>query len=104
MTSRFFGVKPMLKSSLVAAAAAAFMFSLNVQAADAYTCTHNGQERKIEVIYKVEGQKVPCEVVYEKASGAQVLWSAQAQEGYCEEKASAFAQKQEGWGWTCTTN
>lgn len=49
---------------------------------------------------------VPCEVQYFKDTEApgesQVLWSAQAQAGYCESKASEFVAKLEGWGWSCS--
>ena len=63
-------------------------------------CTHGIQERIIEVVYTGEGE-VPCEVHYTKDTGSQVLWSAQGQVGYCEEKAAAFIEKQRGWGWEC---
>ena len=31
------------------------------------------------------------------------MWSATNAAGYCEEKAAAFVEKQQGWGWECTT-
>lgn len=74
-------------------------------AASSYECTHNKLIRRIEVSYKSAPAKVPCEVIYTKDSEepgvAQTLWQADNSEGYCEEKAKAFSEKLEGWGWNC---
>jgi hypothetical protein len=67
----------------------------------AYVCINGDSERHIRVLYTYTGQKVPCEVVYEKASGSQSLWDAQNEEGYCEAKALELVEKQRGWGWDC---
>jgi hypothetical protein len=75
--------------------------SLSSVAQEKYVCTHGTAERVIFVKYLDEPNKVPCEVHYAKAEGEQVLWSAENTEGYCEEKAAAFVDKQSGWGWTC---
>lgn len=63
-------------------------------------CSHGNQTRIIEVVYTGEGT-VPCEVRYSKEEGTQTLWNANNAEGYCEEKATAFVEKQKGWGWSC---
>ncbi len=63
-------------------------------------CSKEGQQRLIEVVYTGEG-KVPCEVHYSKETGTQILWRAQEEVGYCEEKAAAFIKKQQLWGWEC---
>ena len=65
-----------------------------------YVCTQGGMERKIEVVYLGAG-KLPCEVRYSKEGTTRVLWSAQAEEGYCEARAAEFVEKQRGWGWEC---
>jgi len=65
-----------------------------------YVCTNGGMERKIEVVY-LGTEKVPCEVRYTKDGNTEVLWTAQAEEGYCEAKAADFVGKQRGWGWVC---
>jgi hypothetical protein len=65
-----------------------------------YVCTQGDMERKIEVVYLGEGT-VPCEVRYTKNGNTEVLWSAQAEEGYCDAKAAEFVEKQRGWGWEC---
>ncbi|MGH1486599.1 MAG: hypothetical protein ACRBCI_10295 [Cellvibrionaceae bacterium] len=66
-----------------------------------YICLFNGDERMIKVAYTYSDSTVPCEVIYEKNTGSQVLWSAQSEAGYCEAKAVAFVEKQRGWGWDC---
>jgi hypothetical protein len=75
-------------------------FSQVALAETTYVCTHGGMERKIEVVY-LETGKVPCEVRYTKYGDTRILWSAQAEEGYCEAKAAEFVEKQRGWGWEC---
>ncbi len=67
-----------------------------------YRCTYGQQERTISVVYQDQETKVPCEVRYQKDGATEILWSAQNEAGYCEEKAGAFAEKQRGWGWICT--
>lgn len=73
--------------------------------ATSYECTHNKLIRRIEVSYKSAPATVPCEVLYTKDTEdpgvTQSLWSADNKEGYCEEKAKAFSEKLEGWGWNC---
>lgn len=63
-------------------------------------CSHGAQTRVIEVVYTGEGT-TPCEVRYSKEEGSKTLWSAANLEGYCEDKAAAFVEKQKGWGWAC---
>jgi|TARA_Y100000310_G_scaffold338011_1_gene426538 hypothetical protein len=74
-----------------------------IRAADnySYVCSHDGNERRIEVVYLSEDKRVPCEVRYIKDSAAKVLWNARQQEGFCESKAESFAEKQKSWGWSC---
>lgn len=63
-------------------------------------CTFGKNVRLIEIAYP-EGTETPCEVKYTKNGETRVLWSARAERGYCEEKAAAFIEKQESWGWQC---
>ncbi len=69
-----------------------------------YQCSYGDLTRRVEILTE-PGVPVPCEVHYYKDTEApgdkQVLWSAQAQVGYCEEKTEAFVAKLEGWGWDC---
>ncbi len=66
-----------------------------------YICSHADKERKIDVVYKEPNSKVPCDVQYTKDGNTEVLWQAANLEGYCEQKAEEFVQKQVGWGWQC---
>lgn len=69
-----------------------------------YNCTKDGATRIIGVDYQSDTAKVPCQVTYQKGNGEiKTLWRAQHKEGYCEEKAVVFVQKQSNWGWQCST-
>ncbi|RDH82122.1 MAG: hypothetical protein DIZ78_17025 [endosymbiont of Escarpia spicata] len=90
----------------VAAAFFITTFSTQSNAADQiYQCELNGLERRIEIHYQQETGLPPCEVRYFKEAelpdSMQILWSADNETGYCEEKAAKFRQKLEGWGWQC---
>lgn len=72
-------------------------------AADQRTvCTHDTQERVIELVYPT-GDQLPCEVRYTKNGVTNVIWNAQNETQYCESKAAEFIEKQRGWGWQCAT-
>lgn len=77
------------------------LFSAAVLADSEFVCTMGDEERTISVIYQGDGL-VPCEVHYDKGQGAEVLWSAEHTEGFCENKAREFVSRQEGWGYTCS--
>jgi hypothetical protein len=73
-------------------------------ASGATVCKQGNSTRRIEIVSTAPGKKVPCEVHYKKdgaEGGDKVLYKADKQEGYCEEKAKAFADKLSGMGWTC---
>jgi hypothetical protein len=69
-----------------------------------YQCSYGELQRRVEILTE-PGVTVPCEVHYYKDTEApgetQVLWSASAQEGYCESKTEEFIANLEGWGWDC---
>jgi hypothetical protein len=66
------------------------------------TCKHDEQVRVITVVYDNPETDTVCEVTYEKSTGVQTLWSANNDRDYCLDTATAFVEKQEGWGWTCS--
>ena len=71
--------------------------------ADSWSCRHGNDVREVH-IEQTTSAPTPCNVVYRKLTeGAedQVLWNAQSDESYCEEKARGFIEKLESWGWTC---
>ena len=91
------------KTRLCYLVAAAMLLPLSVNA-NAWKCEHNGMVREVQVEYLGDG-KVPCNVIYDKPTEGvetKVLWFADKQEGYCEEKAQGFVNKLESWGRTCT--
>lgn len=72
-------------------------------AADAWSCRHDDDVREVHIERATESP-VPCEVVYRKLTEGvedQVLWNAQNDGSYCDEKARGFIEKLESWGWTC---
>ena len=73
-------------------------------AAMKFRCEFNGMTRRVEVD-GTNGQPLPCTVNYYKDTEApgvvSALWSAQNDANYCADKAQAFVQKLESWGWSC---
>lgn len=93
----------MIRSTL-ALFISALVLSSTASAKDgSYACTHGKAVRKIEVKYLTAGKKAPCEVIYTKEGETQgkSIFSAKVQEGFCEEKAKAFAEKISGLGFSC---
>jgi len=66
------------------------------------TCKNGEHVRVITVVYDSDDTDTICEVTYEKSTGVQTLWTANNDRDYCMEQATAFVEKQEGWGWTCS--
>jgi len=92
----------MLKTILLISTAALTLSPL-ASMADSWSCRHSNDVREIH-IERSTSEPVPCQVVYKKLTegvGDQVLWSAENDAEYCEQKATDFVAKQEGWGWTC---
>ena len=84
--------------------AAIVLFSISVNAsADTWNCSHDDLVREVIIEYP-QGGSIPCDVVYKKQTEGvedQVLWSAENEEGYCEEKARELVANLESWGWVC---
>ncbi|RYV01279.1 hypothetical protein SOPP22_12800 [Shewanella sp. OPT22] len=76
--------------------------SFPVLAQNAYLCSNGHAKRKVEVVYKGQNAKVPCDVQYTKSGSAAIVWSASHQVGYCESKAQSFKSKLESLGWQCS--
>lgn len=72
-------------------------------AEDAYICRYGDSIREIHVVYDTPGAALPCSVLYRKAEGEQVLWTAENMAGYCEERARSFMEQQRSWGWECSS-
>lgn len=76
-------------------------FSVNTNADVIYKCTSGNAERLVSVVYLNPPSKTPCEVKYTKDGEIKTLWSYQNEAGNCETQATAFVEKQTGWGWQC---
>ncbi len=76
-------------------------FSITAAADEEFVCAMGDLERVISVVYLSDGP-LPCEVRYDKGEGAEVLWTAEHTEGYCEKSAREFIEQQEEWGYECT--
>ncbi len=63
------------------------------------TCSINGQTRVVEVTHSDQG----CEVHYTKGSETKTVWSSSHAE-YCLQQATAFIEKQKGWGYKCAAD
>jgi len=72
------------------------------RADESIACVSGNQIRVLVLGYAVEGQKLPCQVIYKKGLESEVLWSATGQAGFCEAKLAEFLDKQKEWGWRCT--
>lgn len=71
--------------------------------AASWICEQSNLIREINV-ERQTANPAPCSVVYNKdteGKGSSVLWTAQVDGAYCDEKADGLAQKLEGFGWTC---
>lgn len=95
----------MKKLNLLSQAAAIALLAVTYNAqATSWTCSHDNKVREIHIQSASPDSAVPCSVVYKKISEGvedQILWSAENDASYCEDKASAFIDKQTSWGWTC---
>jgi hypothetical protein len=78
--------------------------SVSATANDAvkYICKTGNAERVIEVVYASTDKTVPCSVSYTKDGATQTLWNYESTQGQCEAKAAEFAEKQSGWGFSCS--
>ena len=67
------------------------------------TCKKATSIREIDIVYSEPGYKLPCEVTYKKNESPEIkiLWRAQNQPGYCEQKAKEFIETFETQGWIC---
>lgn len=82
--------------------AALLVLPLNTYA-ESWSCRHGNDVREVH-IERPTASPVPCEVVYKKLTEGvedQVLWNAQNDDSYCDEKAQGFIEKLSSWGWTC---
>ena len=79
-------------------------FALPVSAyAESWSCSKSNDVREVH-IERSTSAPVPCQVLYKKQTEgveAQVLWNANNDATYCEEKALGLIAKLESEGWVC---
>lgn len=70
-----------------------------------FVCQLEDSTRRVEVVYLLPDQKVPCEVRYQKDNDElKVLWRADNQEGFCENHAQQLIKQQRDWGFECESD
>ena len=72
--------------------------------AESWSCSHDNNVREVH-IERTTSESVPCNVVYKKLTEGvddQILWNAENDDSYCEEKAEGLIAKLESSGWVCT--
>jgi hypothetical protein len=76
-----------------------------MRSGDKSLCKIGEVMRRVEVRYYEEEKQVPCEVHYykdtEEPGEDRVLWRAENQADFCENKMSAFVDELTGLGWYC---
>ena len=71
--------------------------------ASSWSCSNDNDVREVH-IERPTSSPVPCNVVYKKQTEGvedQILWNANSDDSYCDEKAQGFVAKLESWGWVC---
>lgn len=68
-------------------------------------CDRGGVKRVIDVIYDNPATRMGCKVLYDKRQeGAwrkKILYQAQYEPDFCEEKTQTLVRQLESWGWRC---
>ena len=72
--------------------------------ADSWSCSRGNDVREVH-IELTTSSPVPCHVVYKKQTEGvedQILWSANNDDSYCDEKAQGLVARLESFEWVCT--
>lgn len=68
-------------------------------------CNIGDVMRRVEIHYYENDKTVPCEVHYykdtEEPGEDRILWRAESETGYCENKMTGFVGELTGFGWFC---
>ncbi|MBT8125968.1 MAG: hypothetical protein HKP12_14795 [Gammaproteobacteria bacterium] len=73
--------------------------------AESWVCENADLKRYVDIHYPNSPSSIPCSVIYRKPTedvDDRILWQAQNDESYCENKAKAFVDQLESWGWRCS--
>lgn len=69
-----------------------------------WQCEYDNNVREV-YIERAASSPVPCKVIYRKPTEGledQVVWNAEHETNYCDEKAKGFIAKLESYGWLCS--
>jgi hypothetical protein len=72
-----------------------------------WVCEYADLKRYVDIDYPNSPSSIPCSVIYRKPTenvDDRILWRAQNDEGYCENRARALVEKLESLGWRCSRN
>jgi hypothetical protein len=75
--------------------------------AESWVCENADLKRYVDILYPNSPSSIPCSVIYRKPTedvDDRVLWQAENDKSYCENKAKAFVEQLESWGWRCSVN
>ena len=92
-----------LKSSIIHILAMIVLLAPVAALADSWSCSQGNDVREVHIV-RSPPNPVPCEVLYRKLTEGvedQVLWNAQHDASYCDDKARGLVSKLESFGWVC---
>ena len=92
-----------LKNRIINISLCTLIFAPVLVQADSWKCEYDSLIREV-IIQRTTSSPVPCQVVYKKPTEGiddQVVWSAEFEASYCEEKAADFVAKLQSYGWSC---
>ena len=85
----------------------AFLGIVAESAASSWTCRNADLIRQVTVFYPNAPDQLPCKVYYSKTTEnamPRVLWKAENQVNYCEQKAEELVEKLRALGWQCASD
>jgi len=85
----------------------AFLGFVAESTASAWTCRHGDLIRQVTVFYPNAPAQLPCRVYYSKTTEnvmPRVLWRAENEVNYCEQKAEELVGKLSALGWQCASD
>lgn len=75
--------------------------------AEQFQCRLGQAERRIELRFADNGNRLPCEVLYWRDVAVdaepEVLWRAESEAGFCSERTQELIARLENGGWRCTS-
>ena len=85
----------------------AFLVFVAESTASSWTCRNGDLIRQVTVFYPNAPAQLPCKVYYSKTTEnamPRVLWRAENEVNYCEQKAEELVRKLSAFGWQCASD